>query len=50
VTPFARPISVEPGKHALEFRNEFYDPVLKEIEVAAGETRRVHIELHKRRR
>jgi eukaryotic-like serine/threonine-protein kinase len=50
VTPFVRPIALTPGKHSLEFRNENFEPVIREVEVAAGETRRVHVPLQKRRR
>jgi len=49
VTPFVKPISLLPGKHALEFRNTYFRSESQVVEVLAGQTQQVHIELKHRR-
>lgn len=49
VTPFAKPITLLPGKHALEFRNDYYRSEAREIEVTAGTTEQLQIELRRRK-
>lgn len=49
VTPFIKPVPLTPGPHDLEFRNSYFETIKRVVEVDAGETQRLHVELRKRR-
>jgi serine/threonine protein kinase len=49
VTPFARPIVLPPGRHAIEFRNNFYEPQREIVDVEPGVTQSVKVELARKR-
>lgn len=48
-TPRAPPIKLLPGKHELEFRNKYFEPKRRTVEVRAGERRHLHVTLERRR-
>ena len=46
-TPFAKPVALNPGRHAFELKNRFLGNKTEIIEVKAGETTRLNVELKK---
>lgn len=49
VTPFSKPISLLPGHHEIEFRNQYYQSHVEPVDINSGDTQRIHVELKKRR-
>jgi eukaryotic-like serine/threonine-protein kinase len=50
VTPFMAPLSLAPGQYTIEFRNAYFEPESRSVEVLAGETRKVNVTLTRRRK
>ncbi len=50
VTPFVKPVELSPGKHTVEFKNSYFDPEKRVVEVVAGETKKLTVTLNKRRK
>jgi eukaryotic-like serine/threonine-protein kinase len=46
-TPFAKPVALKPGRHAFELRNRFLSNKTEVLDVRAGETAHLQVELKK---
>jgi len=49
-TPFVAPVAVSQGSHTFEFRNAYYAPETRTVDVQAGETKKLSVTLSKRRK
>ena len=49
VTPFAKPIVLPPGRHSIEFRNDYFEPQREIVDVEPGVTQSVRVELARKR-
>ena len=45
VTPIAQPLPVAPGRHILEFRNEYFKNIKQTIDIGAAEKKTINVQL-----